>query len=762
MTYTALAPAPSHASATSSQIAAPEAQIPSSSSVASRLSALSRIQQRPHNRHKRLGKYILGQTIGEGEFGKVKLAWAESENGERRQFAIKLLRQDRLRGVDQAQRDKVNHEINALQACHHPHVIRLEDLLQNVHYIGIVLDFASGGDMFAHIYKNGRLEERNAQRLFAQLVSGVHYLHQKGIVHRDLKLENLLLDGNNKILISDFGFANSFRSSKGYTLMRTSCGSPCYAAPEVVNSDKNYDGRKVDVWSVGVILFTFLAGYLPFDDDPNNPDSEDIQQLYRYIATKPLKFPEWIGGEARDLLRQILVVDPERRAKMQDIMAHRWLADHRPFLSITPAEHEGSASWQRRASTTPAQQQSPAPRPPAQPQSIPSSSNLARSASAAAVAKPKPSAETSPVIGSTSNIYGRNSHAPMRSASVKPGSIFVQDARAVKRQSASPAISYVPATHHRTVSKMEEVPELGIATPPQPPAQRAAPRLAPTSKPRPISFQPKTGSSFELVDGSSLYLPKISKPRVALNRESSKTGEMSRPLTHVSEHESNYGASAAERSQTQRGSQDPQFMSQSSHARRYSAMPTMTTASTASNIPRSTSMKYQFKESDHGSGAMPLPSAGDSSALEVGTPRVSEVAPPIRRTSVRSSLHSTGRQPGAPVNPFNDASEVHRESKESIRTNDTPSVPQSRSKFRLSSALWPRRQSSAVPEGTSVPDRRASYVPTQAPAQSSAAAGAAAALNNHRSSGIPVKSSKEPSNFKRKTLNFLKRRSMIG
>lgn len=758
MTYIAVVPTPSQASARSSQITPPDAQITQSNSVASRLSALSRIQQKPHNRHKRLGKYILGQTIGEGEFGKVKLAWAEGENGERRQYAIKLLRQDRLRGVDQAQRDKVNHEINALQACRHPHVIRLEDLLQNVHYIGIVLDFASGGDMFAYIYKNGRLEERNAQRLFAQLVSGVHYLHQKGIVHRDLKLENLLLDGNNKILISDFGFANSFRNSKGYTLMRTSCGSPCYAAPEVVNSDKNYDGRKVDVWSVGVILFTFLAGYLPFDDDPNNPDSEDIQQLYRYIATKPLKFPEWIGGEARDLLRQILVVEPERRAKMQEIMAHRWLADHRPFLSITPAEHEGSAPWQRRASAAPSQQPAPAPMPPVKPQSIPNASQLARSASVAAATKSKPSEETSSTASSASSNHGRRTHVPMGSSPMIPGSIHTQDVKVTRRQSASPAVSYAPATHHRTVSTMEEVPELGIATPPLPPSQRASQRLAPTSKPRPISFQPKTASSFELVDGSSLYLPKTSKPRVALNRESSKTGEMSRPLSYVSGHESAFGG--LERHQAQRSGQDPQKMLTSSHARRYSAMPTMMMAATASNIPRSTSLKYIGKESDHCFGTMPSPSTDSSAIFKSETSRNSDVAQPTRRTSVRASTVATERQPGMPSNPFFDVSEVHRESNDSSRINDTPSLPQSRSKFRLSSALWPRRQTSAVTEGINVPGRRASNFPTQVQSQSNAAA--AAALNNHRSSGIPVKSSNEPLNFKKKTLNFLKRRSMIG
>ena len=326
----------------------PPQAMPSSASVSSRLSTISRMQ-RP--RSHRLGDYVLGQTLGEGEFGKVKLAWSET-GGVRKYYAVKLIRQDRLNGVDPAQRSKVTHEINSLKACRHPHIVPLRRLMRTDSYIGIVLDYASGGDMFNYIYKNGRPDERTAKRLFAQLVSGVSYLHQKGIVHRDLKLENLLLDGNNSIMISDFGFANSFRTASGIKLMKTSCGSPCYAAPEVVNSEDQYDGKKADVWSVGVILFTFLAGYLPFDDDPNNPDSENIQQLYQYIATTPLKFPDWIGVEARDLLRRILVVDPAQRARMADIVSHSWLREHAGFLSITAAEHEGNAPWQRSVSST--------------------------------------------------------------------------------------------------------------------------------------------------------------------------------------------------------------------------------------------------------------------------------------------------------------------------------------------------------------------------------------------------------------------------
>lgn len=240
---------------------------------------------------------------------------------------------------------KVFREINALSILTHPNIVRLEEVIQNDKYIGIVLEYASGGELFDHIITHKYLKDNVACRLFSQLVSGVHYLHSKGIVHRDLKLENLLLDKHKNIMISDFGFANSFQYSTDGSindLMSTSCGSPCYAAPELVISDSKYIGRKVDVWSCGVILYAMLAGYLPFDDDPENPDGSNITQLYKYITSTPLTFPEFVQPMPRDLLRKILVSDPTRRIDLNSVRSHAWLAPHAHFLSVTPEEWDRS------------------------------------------------------------------------------------------------------------------------------------------------------------------------------------------------------------------------------------------------------------------------------------------------------------------------------------------------------------------------------------------------------------------------------------
>lgn len=226
------------------------------------------------------GDYMLGQTLGEGEFGKVKLGWKKDGST---QVAIKLIRRETV-ASNPTRLPKIYREISILRDLAHPNIVRLHEMVETERHIGIILEYASGGELFDYILNHRYLKDPAARRLFAQLVSGVGYLHKKGIVHRDLKLENLLLDQNRNIIITDFGFANTFdpqddlsdeivynlsnrdfvrkfkldrldaRGMRRGDLMQTSCGSPCYAAPELVVSDSLYTGKKVDVWSCGVIL----------------------------------------------------------------------------------------------------------------------------------------------------------------------------------------------------------------------------------------------------------------------------------------------------------------------------------------------------------------------------------------------------------------------------------------------------------------------------------------------------------------------------
>lgn len=244
----------------------------------------------------RFGEYVLGQTLGEGEFGKVKLGWKKDGSV---QVAIKLIRRESL-GTNPSRLPKIYREISILRELSHPNIVRLHEMVETERYIGIILEYASGGELFDFILNHRYLKDNAARRLFAQLVSGVGYLHKKGIVHRDLKLENLLLDRNRNIIITDFGFANTFdpreelsdeieynltnrefvkrndlervqeNGSRKGDLMQTSCGSPCYAAPELVVTDSLYTGRKVDVWSCGVILVSASFGGLLMDFNDNH------------------------------------------------------------------------------------------------------------------------------------------------------------------------------------------------------------------------------------------------------------------------------------------------------------------------------------------------------------------------------------------------------------------------------------------------------------------------------------------------------------
>ncbi|KAI1353370.1 hypothetical protein F5Y01DRAFT_59394 [Xylaria sp. FL0043] len=320
----------------------------------------SRHEHSKREKSSRFGDYYLGNTIGEGEFGKVKLGWKQDGGV---QVAIKLIRRDSV-GNNPSRLAKIYREVSILRGLSHPNIVRLHEMSETERHIGIVLEYASGGELFDYILNHRYLKDHAARRLFAQLISGVGYLHKKGIVHRDLKLENLLLDRNRNIIITDFGFANTFDANDELTeeeelnlpdrdyvkrtgldktkpngmrrgdLMQTSCGSPCYAAPELVVSDSLYTGRKVDVWSCGVILYAMLAGYLPFDDDPDNPEGDNINLLYKYIVNTPLTFPEYVTPHARDLLRRILVPSPRKRADLFEVARHSWLSEYAHVVEL--------------------------------------------------------------------------------------------------------------------------------------------------------------------------------------------------------------------------------------------------------------------------------------------------------------------------------------------------------------------------------------------------------------------------------------------
>lgn len=255
------------------------------------------------------------RTIGHGTFGKVKLA-VHRPTGEC--VAIKILNKAKI--VDGADVERVAREIHILKLMRHPNIIQLYEIIETPRYLFLVMEYVEGGELFSHIVRKKRVEEAEACRLFHQLINGVEYIGKLGIVHRDLKPENLMLDYRNSLKVVDFGLSNTYRD--GETL-KTPCGSPCYAAPEMIKGER-YEGLKADIWSSGVILFAMVCGRLPFED-------ENTSHLFKKIIAGKYTPSSGLSSDCKNILSRILEVNPQKRYSVEEIRAHPWMS-----LSRTP------------------------------------------------------------------------------------------------------------------------------------------------------------------------------------------------------------------------------------------------------------------------------------------------------------------------------------------------------------------------------------------------------------------------------------------
>lgn len=254
-----------------------------------------------------IGKYRLIKTIGKGNFAKVKLA-KHVPTG--REVAIKIIDKTQLNPSSLA---KLFREVRIMKMLDHPNIVKLFEVIQTEKTLYLVMEYASGGEVFDYLVAHGRMKEKEARSKFRQIVSAVQYCHQKHIVHRDLKAENLLLDGDMNIKIADFGFSNEFVPGNK---LDTFCGSPPYAAPELFQG-KKYDGPEVDVWSLGVILYTLVSGSLPFD-------GQNLKELRERVLRGKYRIPFYMSTDCENLLKKFLVLNPTKRASLETIMKDRW------------------------------------------------------------------------------------------------------------------------------------------------------------------------------------------------------------------------------------------------------------------------------------------------------------------------------------------------------------------------------------------------------------------------------------------------------
>ncbi|GCC20177.1 hypothetical protein chiPu_0018784, partial [Chiloscyllium punctatum] len=255
-----------------------------------------------------IGNYRLLKTIGKGNFAKVKLARHVLTGKE---VAVKIIDKTQL---NSSSLQKLFREVRIMKILNHPNIVKLFEVIETEKTLYLVMEYASGGEVFDYLVAHGRMKEKEARAKFRQIVSAVQYCHQKCIVHRDLKAENLLLDGDMHIKIADFGFSNEFTLGNK---LDTFCGSPPYAAPELFQG-KKYDGPEVDVWSLGVILYTLVSGSLPFD-------GQNLKELRERVLRGKYRIPFYMSTDCENLLKKFLVLNPAKRGSLEQIMKDRWM-----------------------------------------------------------------------------------------------------------------------------------------------------------------------------------------------------------------------------------------------------------------------------------------------------------------------------------------------------------------------------------------------------------------------------------------------------
>jgi len=269
-----------------------------------------------------VGNYTLLEVLGQGTFGEVLLA---VERHTHESVAVKVLERDKI--ADDDARQRLANEISILHRVHHTHLLQLLEVIEEVDRIYLVTEHVGGGELFNYIVEKGRLDEAEAAKLFSQMVAAVDSCHRNLVIHRDLKPENLLLDANGDIKVIDFGLGTILSSPD--EILEVACGSPHYAAPEMLLGG-GYLGQRVDMWALGVCLYAMLCGCLPFDEP-------DMEVLYDRIIAGDFDFspaPK-LSAHAKDLINGLLHMPPEERITARAVLNHKWLRSTAPSPPAT-------------------------------------------------------------------------------------------------------------------------------------------------------------------------------------------------------------------------------------------------------------------------------------------------------------------------------------------------------------------------------------------------------------------------------------------
>lgn len=283
-------------------------------------------QEKKHAKEVRyIGNYEVESILAEGLYGQVRLA---RHHLTKERVIIKTIEKSKV-DLDRFR------EIEVMKYLRHPHVCRLLEVIEAPQKLYIVIQYIEGGELYEYAVTKDKLPEAEARVFWRQIVQGVEYMHSQGIVHRDLKLENIMLDRNRNVVIIDMGLSNFTADGK---LLETFCGSSSYAAPEMFLC-RRYKGPEVDIWSMGVILYCMVLGYLPFEDPQHIVDADFI----------PFEPQDNISPEFQDLIHRIFRFDPAERITIEEVRKHPWTNKDMPELEPPPKVHASEVEELQRA-----------------------------------------------------------------------------------------------------------------------------------------------------------------------------------------------------------------------------------------------------------------------------------------------------------------------------------------------------------------------------------------------------------------------------
>ncbi|KAM0334262.1 hypothetical protein ACHAQA_001284 [Verticillium albo-atrum] len=260
-----------------------------------------------------LGMFEIGRPLGKGKFGRVYLA-KERTTG----FicALKVLHKNE---IQQGRVEKqVRREIEIQSNLRHPNILQLYGHFHDSKRVFLILEFAGKGELYKHLRRESKFPEWKAAQYVAQMASALRYLHRKHVIHRDIKPENILVGIHGELKLSDFGWSVHAPNNRRNTM----CGTLDYLPPEMIKpgSSDNYYNEKVDLWSLGVLMYEFLVGEAPFEDSP--------VMTQRRIARADMTVPSFVSPEAKDLIKRLLVLDPDKRIPLDQVQSHPWIVKH--------------------------------------------------------------------------------------------------------------------------------------------------------------------------------------------------------------------------------------------------------------------------------------------------------------------------------------------------------------------------------------------------------------------------------------------------